>query len=229
MEHKGLLQCDELYKYILETNVYPQEPEPLKEIRALTASHRLFFMGTSPDAGQMIEMLLKLTGAKKTLELGVYTGYSLLLTALTIPEDGKIVAIDVNREFYEIGRPIIGKAGVEHKINFIESEAILALDKLLEDDDNKGNFDYVFVDADKVNYLNYHEKVIKLVKVNGIIFYDNTLWYGSVAKSEDSVPEVLKQGRISVLEFNKALVDDPRVKIAMAPLGDGITICRRVY
>ncbi|KAI3724822.1 hypothetical protein L1987_64589 [Smallanthus sonchifolius] len=229
MEHKGLLQSDELYKYILETNVYPHEPEPLKEIRALTASHRLLFMGTSPDAGQMIEMLLKLTGAKKTLELEVYTGYSLLLTALTIPEDGKIVAIDVNREFYEIGRPVIEKVGVEHKINFIESEAIPALDKLLQDPDNKGSFDYVFVDADKVNYLNYHDKVMKLVKVNGIIVYDNTLWYGSVAKSEDSVPEILKEGRTNLLKFNKALAEDPRVKISTAPLGDGITVCRRVY
>ncbi|XP_076949702.1 putative caffeoyl-CoA O-methyltransferase At4g26220 [Bidens hawaiensis] len=229
MEHKGLLQSDDLYKYILETNVYPQEPEPLKEIRALTASHRLFFMGTSPDAGQMLEMLLKLTGAKKTLEIGVYTGYSLLLTALTIPKDGKIVAIDVNREFYEIGRPVVEKAGVEHKIDFIESEALPALDKLIEDPDNEGSFDYVFVDADKINYINYHEKVIKLVKVNGIIVYDNTLWYGSVAKSEDTVPEVLKQGRICVLKFNEALAMDPRVKIVTAALGDGITICRRVY
>ncbi|KAL8209316.1 hypothetical protein R6Q57_006048, partial [Mikania cordata] len=214
--------------YILETNVYPREPEPLKEIRALTGSHQLFFMGTSPDAGQMIEMLLKLTGAKKTLEIGVYTGYSLLLTALAIPEDGKIVAIDVNREFYEIGKPAIIKAQVEHKIDFIESEAIPALDKLLEDPKNEGSFDYVFVDADKINYLNYHEKVMKLVKVNGIIVYDNTLWYGSVAKSEDSVPETLKEGRSSVLKFNKALASDSRVKISMAPLGDGLTICMRV-
>ncbi|KAL8239913.1 hypothetical protein R6Q59_016480 [Mikania micrantha] len=187
-----------------------------------------FFMGTSPDAGQMIEMLLKLTGAKKTLEIGVYTGYSLLLTALAIPEDGKIVAIDVNREFYEIGKPVIRKAQVEHKINFIESEAIPALDKLLEDPNNEGSFDYVFVDADKINYLNYHEKVMKLVKVNGIIVYDNTLWYGSVVKSDDSVPETLKEGRISVLKFNKSLASDSRVKISMAPLGDGLTICMRV-
>ncbi|KAI3827182.1 hypothetical protein L1987_01253 [Smallanthus sonchifolius] len=155
MEHKGLLQSDELYKYILETNVYPHEPEPLKEIRALTAHIDCrFFMGTSPDAGQMIEMLLKLTGAKNTLKLGVYTGYSLLLIALTIPEDGK---------------------------------------------------------------------------VNGIIVYDNTLRYGSVAKSEDSVPETLKERRTNVLKLNKALAEDPRVKISTAPLGDGISICRRVY
>ncbi|KAK1418585.1 hypothetical protein QVD17_27730 [Tagetes erecta] len=229
MEHKGLLQSDDLYKYILETNVYPHEPEPLKEIRALTASHQKFFMGSSPDGGQMVEMLLKLIDAKKTLEIGVFTGYSLLLTALTIPEDGKIVAIDINREFYEIGRPTIQKAGIEHKIEFIESDAIRALNKLLEDPNNKGSFDYVFVDADKINYLNYHEKVINLVKVNGIIVYDNTLWYGTVAKSEDSVPEVFKEVRNSILKFNKALVDDTRVKIVTAPLGDGITICRRLY
>ncbi|KAD6454864.1 hypothetical protein E3N88_09570 [Mikania micrantha] len=198
------------------------------EHRGLLQSDELFFMGTSPDAGQMIEMLLKLTGAKKTLEIGVYTGYSLLLTALAIPEDGKIVAIDVNREFYEIGKPVIRKAQVEHKIDFIESEAIPALDKLLEDPNNEGSFDYVFVDADKINYLNYHEKVMKLVKVNGIIVYDNTLWYGSVVKSDDSVPETLKEGRISVLKFNKSLASDSRVKISMAPLGDGLTICMRV-
>ncbi|KAD6454978.1 hypothetical protein E3N88_09684 [Mikania micrantha] len=142
--------------------------------------------------------------------------------------DKLIVAIDVNREFYEIGKPVIRKAQVEHKINFIESEAIPALDKLLEDPNNEGSFDYVFVDADKINYLNYHEKVMKLVKVNGIIVYDNTLWYGSVVKSEDSVPETLKEGRSSVLKFNKSLASDSRVKIFMAPLGDGLTICMRV-
>ncbi|KAI3827183.1 hypothetical protein L1987_01254 [Smallanthus sonchifolius] len=160
---------------------------------------------------------------------GVYDSLSGGQSGNRVKWNCKIVAIHVNQEFYEIGRPVIEKAGVEHKIDFIESEAIPALDKLLEDNDNNGSFDYVFVDADKVNYLNYHEKVIKLVRVNRVILYDNTLWYGSVAKSEDSVPEILKQGRVSVLKFNKALVDDPRVKISMAPLGDGITICRRVY
>ncbi|PWA47033.1 O-methyltransferase, family 3, S-adenosyl-L-methionine-dependent methyltransferase [Artemisia annua] len=133
MTHNGLLQTEELYKYILETSVYPREHESLKEIRALTATHELFFMGTSPDSAQMMEMLLEITGAKKTLEIGVYTGYSLLLTALTIPDDGKIVAIDLSREYYEIGRPTIEKARVEHKIDFIESQALPALDKLLED------------------------------------------------------------------------------------------------
>ncbi|KAI3671049.1 hypothetical protein L1987_64587 [Smallanthus sonchifolius] len=228
-ESKGILQTNELYKYILETNVYPREPEPLKEIRALTAPHPWAVMGTSPDAGQMIELLLKLVGVKKAIEIGVFTGYSLLLTALTIPDDGKIVAIDVDREAYEIGRPVMVKAKVEHKIDFIESEALPILDKMLENPDNEGSFDFVFVDADKINYINYHERVMKLVKVNGIVVYDNTLWLGTVAQPEASVIDDLKEGRVSTIKFNKSLAADPRIEISMVPLGDGLTICRRVY
>ncbi|KAJ0891107.1 putative caffeoyl-CoA O-methyltransferase [Helianthus annuus] len=228
-KHKGLLQTHELYKYILETNVYPREPEPLKELRALTAPHPRSGMGTAPDAGQMIAMLLKLVGAKKTIEIGVFTGYSLLLTALTIPDDGKIVAIDMNRESYEIGRPVIEKAGVEHKVEFIESEALPALDKLLENRDNEGSFDFAYVDADKINYINYHERLMKLLKVNGIVVYDNTLWFGSVAQPESSVLDEFKEGRVNTIKFNKSLADDPRINITMVPLGDGITICRRLY
>ncbi|TYH65919.1 hypothetical protein ES332_D06G089000v1 [Gossypium tomentosum] len=177
---KGLLQS-ELYQYVLETNVYPREPELLKELRDMTATHPRAIMATAPDAGQLIAMLLKLINAKRTIEVGVFTGYSLLLTALTIPEDGKIIAIDMNREAYEIGLPVIRKAGVENKIEFIESEALPVLDQLLEDPGNENGFDFAFIDADKINYWKYHERLMKLVKVGGIVVYDNTLWAGSVA------------------------------------------------
>nr|GEX97456.1 probable caffeoyl-CoA O-methyltransferase At4g26220 [Tanacetum cinerariifolium] len=116
----------------------------------------------------MISILLKITGAKKALEVGVFTGYSLLLTALTILKDGKIVAIYMDREAYEIGRLVIQKAGVEHKIDFIESHSLHALDKLLENPKIEGSFYYPFVDVDKINYINYHDRITKLVKVNGI-------------------------------------------------------------
>ncbi|CAL9027718.1 unnamed protein product [Prunus brigantina] len=227
---KGLLQSDELYQYILETSVYPREPEPLKELRAATASHpRLSQMATAPDAGQLMTMLLKLVDAKKTIEVGVFTGYSLLLTALTIPEDGKIVAVDVNREAYDqIGLPIIKKAGVQHKIDFIESEALPVLDKLLEHHENEGSFDFAFIDADKVNYWNYHERLMKLLKVGGIVVYDNTLWGGTVVMPEELTPEYMKQGRQATIELNKLLAADARVQISHASLGDGITICRRI-
>ncbi|XP_024180536.1 probable caffeoyl-CoA O-methyltransferase At4g26220 [Rosa chinensis] len=227
---KGLLQSDDLYQYILETSVYPREPELLKELREATASHPEAGMATAPDAGQLMTMLLKLVDAKKTIEVGVFTGYSLLLTALTTPEDGKIVAIDVDREPYDqIGFPIIKKAGVEHKIDLIESEAVPVLDKLLEQHENEGSFDFAFVDADKVNYWNYHERLMKLLKVGGIAVYDNTLWGGTVVMPVESTPEWKKPSRQSIMELNKLLAADTRVQISHAALGDGITVCRRLY
>ncbi|KAG7011654.1 Caffeoyl-CoA O-methyltransferase 1, partial [Cucurbita argyrosperma subsp. argyrosperma] len=114
--HKSLLQSDALYQYILETSVYPREPESMKELRELTAKHPWNIMTTSADEGQFLNMLLKLINAKKTMEIGVYTGYSLLATALALPEDGQILAMDINRENYELGLPVIEKAGVAHKI-----------------------------------------------------------------------------------------------------------------
>ncbi|XP_042975118.1 probable caffeoyl-CoA O-methyltransferase At4g26220 isoform X1 [Carya illinoinensis] len=226
---KGLLQSEDLYQYILETSVYPREPEPLKELRHATAGHPRARMATSPDAGQLMAMLLKLVNAKKAIEVGVYTGYSLLLTALTIPEDCKITAIDVNRETFEIGLPIIKKAGVADKIDFIESEALPALDQLLQNTENEGSFDFAFVDADKGNYWNYHERMMKLLKVGGVVVYDNTLWSGTVILSDELVPENLKQWKEPIIEFNKLVAADPRVQLSHASVGDGMAICTRLY
>ncbi|KAG2238601.1 hypothetical protein Bca52824_092184 [Brassica carinata] len=226
---KGLLQSEELYKYILETSVYPREPEALKELRSVTHNHPRATMATAPDAGQLMEMLLSLVNARKTIELGVFTGYSLLLTALTLPEDGKVIAIDVNRSTYEIGLPVIKKAGVEHKIDFRESEALPVLDELLNHKENEGGFDFAFVDADKVSYWNYHERLMRLIKAGGIIVYDNTLWGGSVAEPDSSTPEGKREDKKAILELNKKLSADQRVQISQVALGDGITICRRLY
>ncbi|KAG5581549.1 hypothetical protein H5410_052176 [Solanum commersonii] len=227
--HKSLLQSDALYQYILETSVYPREPESMKELREVTAKHPWNLMTTSADEGQFLNMLLKLINAKNTMEIGVYTGYSLLATALAIPEDGKILAMDINRENYEIGLPIIEKAGVSHKIDFREGPALPLLDQLLEDKNNHGTYDFIFVDADKDNYINYHKRIIELVKVGGLIGYDNTLWNGSVAAPADApMRKYVRYYRDFVLELNKALAEDLRVEICMLPIGDGITLCRRI-
>ncbi|XP_057246984.1 caffeoyl-CoA O-methyltransferase isoform X2 [Beta vulgaris subsp. vulgaris] len=227
-KNTGLLESEELHNYILETSVYPREAEPLKELRKATESHPRCYMAGAPLAGQLIAFLLKTEKVKKTIEVGVFTGYSLLLTALSIPSDGKITAIDVDREAYEIGLPFIQKAGVEDKINFIESDAKLALDTLLQNPENEGSFDFAFVDADKTGYLNYHERLMRLIKVGGVIAYDNTLWGGTVAMPESEVPDFMKEYRKAVIELNKFLAADPRIEIAHLPLGDGITFCRRV-
>ncbi|KAK6944861.1 Class I-like SAM-dependent O-methyltransferase, partial [Dillenia turbinata] len=287
---KKLLHSEDLYKYILETSVYPREPEPLKELRNATASHpgltfllpceiefyqlqqgynlemKIFGnrvekyhytfqksekrgvdllnyvcdiqiqhvmcranMGTAPDAGQLMAMLLKLINAKRTIEVGVYTGYSLLVTALTIPHDGEIIAIDVNRETYEIGQPIIKKAGVGHKIKFFESPALAILDKLQEDPKNEGSFDFAFVDADKDNYKNYHERLMKLVKVGGILIYDNTLWGGTVAWAEEEIPKWMRTSTKHLLDLNRSLAADNRIEICQAAIGDGLTVCKRLH
>ncbi|KAI5065809.1 hypothetical protein GOP47_0018433 [Adiantum capillus-veneris] len=202
--HKSLLQSDALFQYILETSVYPREPAPLQELREMTANHPWNLMTTSADEGQFLMLLVKLINAKNTLELGVYTGYSLLSTALALPEDGKIIAMDIHRQNYELGVPFMKKAGVHHKIDFREGQGLTLLEELMQDEKNLGFFDFAFVDADKDNYLNYHERIIKLVKVGGLIGYDNTLWNGSVATPDDTpYPN-------------------------MVPVGDGITLCRRI-
>ncbi|XP_039064338.1 probable caffeoyl-CoA O-methyltransferase At4g26220 [Hibiscus syriacus] len=204
-----LVQSFELYKYILENNVYPREPSPLKEIRDVTTNHPTYFMSTAPDTAQLMGMLLKLLNAKKAIEIGVYTGYSLLLTALSIPRDAMIIGIDPDREAYEIGLPIFQKAGVEHKINFIESKALPVLDKLLQNQkENEGSFDFAFIDADKDNYLNYHGRLLKLVKVDGLIVFDNTLWGGTVVQPEEDVPGKRKESWTSFIVFNKSISRD---------------------
>ncbi|THG17905.1 hypothetical protein TEA_028807 [Camellia sinensis var. sinensis] len=216
-------------QYIPETSVYPREPEPLKELRNATATHPSAVFGTSPDAGQLIGMLLKTVNPKKTIEVGVFTGYSLLLTALSIPPYSKIVAVDMNGETYEIGLPFIKKAGVEHKIDFIHSQALPFLDKLLEDPTPSTNLGSA-LDADKGNYINYHERMMKLVKVGGLVLYDNTLWGGRgfVAKPEESVPMGKREVRKATIEFKKLLTTDHRVEISHVPSGDGVLICKRV-
>ncbi|KAH1157730.1 hypothetical protein GLYMA_11G054500v4 [Glycine max] len=209
LAHKSLLQSDALYQYILETSVYPREHESLKELRELTEKHPWNLMATPPDEGQLLGMLLKLINAKNTMEIGVFTGYSLLSTALALPSDGK--------------------AGVAHKIDFREGPALPLLDQLIKDEKNKGAFDFIYVDADKDNYLNYHKRVIELVKVGGLVGYDNTLWNGSVVAPPDApLMDYVKYYRDFVMELNKALALDSRVEICQLPVGDGITLCRRI-
>ncbi|XP_048134002.1 probable caffeoyl-CoA O-methyltransferase At4g26220 [Rhodamnia argentea] len=161
--------------------------------------------GLLQNGGQFIALLLKLLNVKKTIEVGIFTGYSLLLTALTIPQEGKIIAIDVDREAYEIGLPFIRKR------------------------ENESSFDFAFVDADQANLKNYHERLLRLVRVGGVIVYDNTLWGGTVALADPSSSHELRQfAWEDMIEFNKMIAGDPRVDTSQVALGDGMTICRRI-
>ncbi|XP_012072342.1 caffeoyl-CoA O-methyltransferase [Jatropha curcas] len=225
---KEILQSEALMKYIYETSVYPREHEQLKNLREATENKygNLSMMAVPADEGQFLSMLVKIMNAKRTLEIGVFSGYSLLSTALALPHDGQITAIDINQEAYEFGLPFIRKAGVEHKIKFIQSNAISALTKMQNE---KEEYDIAFVDADKENYKNYHEQLLKLVKVGGIIAYDNTLLFGLVVEEENTVPEPFRDARNAILEVNDYLSQDQRVEISQVSIGDGVTLCRRLY
>ncbi|KAM3206925.1 hypothetical protein ACQJBY_062230 [Aegilops geniculata] len=232
LDSNTLLADDSILEYVLETTVYPREHERLRELRLITQQHAKSFMGSSPDQMQFFSVLLKMIGASNTIEVGVFTGYSLLTTAIALPAGGKVVAIDASREYYELGRPVIEKAGVAHKVDFREGDGIAELDKILSEDGGAraGTFDFAYADADKLQYAGYHERLLRLVRVGGAIAYDNTLWGGSVAMPRDKPgsSEYDRLVRDSLVGFNAAVAADDRVEACIVPIADGVTLCRRV-
>ncbi|KAK8948926.1 putative caffeoyl-CoA O-methyltransferase [Platanthera zijinensis] len=228
---KCLLQSEALHQYILNTTVLPREHDLLKKLREETKARipKRALMNVPPEEGQLLSIILKIMNAKRTIEVGVFTGYSLLATALALPKDAKIKAIDISRECYEIGLPFIQEAGVEDKIEFIESDAIPALDKLVEEVKEEDLYDFAFVDAEKSSYWDYHERLLKLVRVGGLICYDNTLWLGTVAHPpQPDVPGFINSVRGWMVGFNEKLAGDPNIELSQLCIGDGLTICRRI-
>uniref|UniRef100_A0A7N0RIN3 Caffeoyl-CoA O-methyltransferase n=1 Tax=Kalanchoe fedtschenkoi TaxID=63787 RepID=A0A7N0RIN3_KALFE len=226
---RGLLKSKALLEYIMETSAYPREHEQLKALRQASAEKLGFksVMNVPVDEVIFLSMLLKIMNAKRTLEIGVFTGYSLLATALSLPDDGRVTGIDPDKEAYEIGLPFIQKAGVEHKIDFIQADAMPVLDSMVEKGE-VGCFDFVFVDADKTDYKHYHERLHQLVKIGGVIAYDNTLFMGTPAMTEEETPEWSRSIREAVIDINKVLVSDSRFEVSQLSVGDGVTLCRRL-
>jgi caffeoyl-CoA O-methyltransferase len=163
-------------------------------------------------------LLVKLMGAKRCLEVGVFTGYSSLAVALALPPEGRLIACDVSEEWTAIARRYWKKAGVEARIDLRLGAALATLDALLAQGE-AGRFDFAFIDADKGNYLAYYERCLALLRPRGLIVADNTLWSGDVAN-----PANEKGDTVSLRRFNEALHRDDRVDIAMLPLGDGVTL-----
>jgi caffeoyl-CoA O-methyltransferase len=211
------LNLDErLYRYLVEHSV--REPQVLRELREETAKLPMAGMQIGPDQGQFMALLVKLMGAKRCLEIGVFTGYSSLSVALALPPDGRIIACDVSEEWTAIARRYWEKAGVAHKIDLRLGQALATLDAL-RSRDGEGSFDFAFIDADKGNYLAYYERCLQLLRRGGLIAVDNTLWSGDVAN-----PDNRKSDTVSLRRFNEALHHDERIDLAMLPVGDGLTL-----
>jgi predicted O-methyltransferase YrrM len=220
MSNQSIGLSDPLYQYLLANSV--REPEILAKLRAETAQHPLVNMQISPEQGQLMGLLVQLIGAKKCLEVGVFTGYSSLAVALNLPDDGRIVACDVSDEFTSIARRYWQEAGVSNKISLHIAPALETLDRLISNGES-GTFDFAFIDADKNNYGAYYDRCFQLVRQGGLILVDNVLWYGRVADpgmDSDKRTQAIKQ-------INHQIYHDDRVQISLIPIGDGLTIARK--
>ena len=205
-----------LHEYLLSATL--RESPILAELRQETAEHPQARMQISPEQGQFMALLVQLMGAKKTLEIGVFTGYSALAVAAALPEDGQVVACDVSEEFCTIAQKYWQKANLAHKIDLRIAPALDTLDSLIAAGETN-SFDFSFIDADKSNYDNYYERSLQLVRPGGLIAVDNTLWYGRVADLEVQDNRTKK-----IRALNEKVRSDERVTMSLLSIGDGLLL-----
>jgi caffeoyl-CoA O-methyltransferase len=210
---------DDVYRYLLKVSL--RETPELAALRRRTADHPMAEMQIAPEQGQFMALLVRLIGARRCLEVGVFTGYSSLAVAEALPADGRIVACDVSEEYTAIARESWDRAGVADKIDLRLAPALETLDALLAAGD-AGSFDFAFIDADKVNYQGYYERSLALIRPGGLVAVDNTLWSGSLVEpSEDDA------NAQALAAFNARLLGDERVDLSLLPLADGLTLARK--
>ena len=219
MSNRSIMLTDSLYEYL--TDVSLRESPLLLALREETSKLTQRSMQISPEQGQFMALLARLTGARRCLEVGVFTGYSSLATALALPDDGSIVACDVSEEWTAVARRYWREAGVVHKIELRLAPASETLDNLLAQG-QAGTFDFAFIDADKTSYLAYYERTLALLRTGGLALVDNTLWSGRVAD-----PEVADADTVALRHFNEVLHRDERVDLSLLPMGDGLTVVRK--
>ena len=219
MSSRTIVLNDALYEYLLSVSL--REPDVLCRLREETAKMPQHNMQISPEQGQFMALLVELTGARKCLEVGTFTGYSTLSLALALPEDGQIVACDISEEFTSRAKPYWQEAGVAGKIDLRLGPALETLDALIADGES-GAFDFAFIDADKVNYQGYFQRALDLIRRGGLILVDNVLWSGAVVDParDDEDTEAIRA-------FNQTRAGDPRISLSLVPIGDGLTLARK--
>lgn len=219
MSRRTLPLDERLYEYLLSVSL--REPDVLRRLREETARHPQAEMQIAPEQGQFMGLLARLIGARKCLEVGVFTGYSALAVALALPYDGRLVACDVSEEFTSIGRRYWREAGVEPLIRLELGPALETLDALLADGEGS-TFDFAFIDADKPNYAHYVERTLALLRPGGLMAIDNVLWSGKVAD-----PSVHDPDTDAIRALNEQLLGDDRIDLSLLPVGDGLTLARK--
>ncbi len=218
-----------LYSYILDTSINEHlvSQELRDEILKDTNSNMMIGL----DGGQFLAFIIKCTQSRRCLELGMYMGYSTLWMALALKENlskshndkVELITCDIDESKLKIAKKYWAKAEVDHIILFKKGKALEIISQLLEDRNNLNSFDFIFVDADKGNYLNYYEKAFPLLRTNGIIAFDNTLWGGQIVDNN-----ITDKSTQAIRTLNKALSDDQRIHqkidFVFLPIGDGLSL-----
>ena len=216
MSSEILSYTSNLRQYVWQYGL--REHQALKELRTETEKLPSSMMQICPEQGALMGNLIRLIAAKKTIEVGTYTGYSAMAVALALPDDGEVVACDVSEEWTSVAKKAWEKAGIANKIDLQLAPASNTLDALLAEG-KEGSFDFAFIDADKTNYQIYYEQCFKLIRQGGVIVIDNVLWGGAVTDSNrnDADTEAIR-------DLNQFIATDERVSISMIPVGDGLTV-----
>jgi caffeoyl-CoA O-methyltransferase len=216
MSNRTITVTDDIYRYILSTSV--READVLRRLREETKLDPYHQMQISPEQGQFMALLIRLIGAEQAIEIGVYTGYSSLWTALALPSGGKLIACDISKQWTDVARRYWKEAGVDKKIDLRLGPALDTLDELLAEGRNDA-FDFAFIDADKENYDAYYERCLELLHPGGLIAIDNTLWDGRV-----TAPDPGDEATLAINALNKKLRQDKRIDLSLVPIGDGLTL-----
>lgn len=216
MSNRTLSIDDRIYNYLCDVAI--NEPELLRQLREETATLDYSVMQISPEQGQFMSLLIKLMGAKRAIEIGTFTGYSSICVASAMADDGRLICCDTSPQWTKIAEKYWAKAKLDNKIKLYSQPAEKTLRMLLDNGEER-TFDFVFIDADKQNYIMYYEMALSLVKKGGIIAVDNTLWSGAVADPENTEP-----GTRAIRRFNDMLKRDNRVSTSLLTIGDGLTL-----
>ena len=218
MSRRSLAVDDALHAYLIGHSI--REHPAQQALREATATHPHAGMQIAPEQGQFMALLVKLIGARRAIEVGVFTGYSALTVALALPDDGKLLACDISDEYTRVGKPFWEQAGVAHKIELRLAPARETLEARIAAGET-GQYDFAFIDADKKSYDGYYECCMQLVRAGGLIAIDNTLWGGAVARPASDADTVALQ------KLNAKLRDDERIDLSLLPIGDGLTLARK--
>ncbi|SIR93040.1 Predicted O-methyltransferase YrrM [Aquipseudomonas alcaligenes] len=219
MTNRSLNLDDALYQYLLDVSL--RESPLLKRLREETAQLPTARWQIAPEQGQFMALLVQISGARKILEIGTFTGYSALCMAQAMPADGRLICCDLPGEYNAIAERYWHEAGVAERIDLRLAPALETL-SALERGGQSESFDLIFIDADKANYRVYLEHALVLVRQGGLILFDNVLWSGRVL---EQTPESADTRAIQAL--NRGLLRDSRIDLSLLPLGDGLTLCRK--